>query len=136
MRSWLSNLIKKFKSPEYDYKLDLAERRRHNVFEILNTSLSLAMEFGPNLNKPLNSRLKRVYPELSRRERKGYNKLAYEITHKGRDYMFDYVQNIKTNEDYDLMKEKFAKEFRLYNTWISDKNIDMLFNQACYYASK
>jgi hypothetical protein len=71
MESWLSGFFKRFKSLDIDYKMDLAEYRRFNVYEILNIALSLSMEFGPNLHQPINSRLKKAFPKLSRKEIRG-----------------------------------------------------------------
>ena len=134
MIGWLNNFLKKNKDDYYDIYSN--ERRRVNFYEILNASLALAMEFGPNLNKPINSRLKKVFPELSRRERNGYNKICQDIVSFGRDYMFDHFYNMKTEKDFELMKVKFTEDIRLRNNWINEENIRMLFNQACYYASK
>jgi hypothetical protein len=50
--------------------------------------------------------------------------------------MFDHFYKMKTDEDFNVMKDKFTTELRLKNNWINDDNINQLFNQACYYASK
>jgi len=136
MKAWIINFFKKLVTPKIDTEFELGERRRVNFYEILNKALALSMEFGPNSNKPINSRLKKAYPALFRSEIRGYNKLCYEITDFARDYMYEDISKMKSKEDFELMKNKFANKIRLYNNWINDENIDGLFNQSCYFAGQ
>jgi hypothetical protein len=51
--------------------------------EILNTGLSLAMEFGADWLKPIQDRLSVKYPTLTQMERVWYNTICREAMEKG-----------------------------------------------------
>lgn len=136
MNAWFSNLIKKLKIPKIYYKVDVLDSRRPDLSEILNVALSLSMEFNPNLDKPINSRLRKVYPKLTRMERKGFDKYCQEIIANGRNYMKSHFDSIRTENDLEVMKKEFARKMRLGNSWINDVNVNTFFNQSYNYASK
>jgi hypothetical protein len=136
MKFWFSNLFKGFKLPEIHYKVDVLDSRRPNLSEILNTTLSLTMELGPNANKRIRKRLKKVYPYLLRLERKGFVKACQEIVVYGCNYMSGHNFDMTTNEAEENVRTEFARKIRLKNNWINDENVDFLFNRARQFISQ
>jgi hypothetical protein len=101
-----------------------------NNNDILNTSLSLALEWGEDWLKPIQKRLAQIYPELSATELDTYNVTCRKIM----DDSFEAVYELPSL-DRILYKQWEKKILALY-PWISEKNLSHLFSQGCYYAVK
>ena len=109
--------------------------------ELLNISLDLAMEWGENWLKPIHSRLKKLYPNLSLSERNSYNKIAQESMKFGHSLAKDYIKVYYNHPNKTIavendLKSNFESKMKIKYPWINDSNLSRVFSQGCYYAMK
>ncbi len=119
--------------------------------EILNTGLKLAMEFGENWLQPIQDRLSKEYPELTRKELNEYNQICQHVMKFGHTLAVEaktgnrinnpiFEKDKKDQEKAELEFKKRRNEFpskvREKYEWVDDENLSKLFSQGCYYAMK
>lgn len=104
--------------------------------DILNVGLKLAMEFGPDFLKPINERLKHNFPELTDLELEMCNKFSYETANFGHDLVYRSWEGIHDPEIYRKLNADFKSQIKSKFEWMSEDNINRLFSQSCYFASK
>jgi hypothetical protein len=99
--------------------------------ETLNLCLSLAMEWGDDWLKPIQSRLKAIRPDLSPAQRRECNSIAQSAMKIGRKLVLDYLKP-DFESDFDGWSEALLDEF----PWVSSDNLSRCFSQGAYYARK
>ena len=90
------------------------------------------MEFGENWLQPIQSRLTKLYPELTEDELNYYNKTCREAMDIGHALVYDLVQKFGKEDS----SKKFTSDFMATYPWINKKNLDHLYSQGRYYAWK
>ena len=100
--------------------------------EILNTGLNLAMEWGKDWLKPIQSRLVIHYPQLSPDELDRYNTLCQEAMKFGHDLIYSLHNQHTTSEIQSYFRSQLKEKY----PWVSDENLGRLFSQGMYYAMK
>lgn len=102
--------------------------------KILNAGLSLAMEFGADWLKPIQSRLAREYPELTRAELDAYEgecRSAMEFGHAEVQKSWRAAGGSQ-GEAVRVFREAMLGRY----AWIEEENVSRLFSQGSYYAWK
>lgn len=100
--------------------------------QLLNASLHLAMEWGPNWLQPVQSRLQAQFPHLSPAELDNCNTLAQEAMRFGHAKVLDLLGQYKPDD----MRQPFADLMRSHYPWIDEANCGHLFSQGMYYSMK
>lgn len=107
--------------------------------QILNTGLTMAMEFGGNWRQPITDRLQRKYIYLTEHALEEYNTICRTAMDEGNQYIYNTLDRLfevgSTITDTEL-KEQFGSSMRSQYDWISDSNLRKLYSQGCYYAWK
>jgi hypothetical protein len=107
--------------------------------QILNTGLTMAMEFGGNWRQPINDRLHKRFTYLSEQELHEYNVICRNAMDYGNEYIYNTLDKLfaagSTTTNIEL-KERFAITMRMQYDWITDCNIRKLYSQGQYYAWK
>ena len=106
---------------------------------ILNAGLDMAMEFGEFFRQPIQSRLSKKYSSLTAEQLDHYNSVCTSAMQSG----FNFVDSIlaplaasqQTISEANLKKQLFHHMKSNY-PWISQDNLDRLYNQSCYFAFK
>jgi hypothetical protein len=62
--------------------------------QVLKTAMDMALEWGENFHKPIQQRLRTLYPALSQAEADTFDSLCREI----RDYAFTQIERAYVNE--------------------------------------
>lgn len=104
--------------------------------DISNYGLELAMEFGPNFLKPIQGRLKTKFPELSMNALDKCNTSSFKTKNIGHDYVYKNWKGISDQESHEKVSKAFKIHMKTTFDWISDENLNRLFSQSCYFASK
>lgn len=98
----------------------------------------MALEFGPNLNQPINQRLKDQFPQLRGIDLEEANKLCYRVRDEGVNFIYNTLgsvagkrETIQADQLELLLKKSLAKYL-----WISSENLGRIYSQGCYYAWK
>lgn len=102
-----------------------------NETEILNTALSLTLEWGEDWLQPVQSRLAKHYPQLSTEELDHYNT----IVQKAMGFGWQTIEAFDFMNDTTSSKKYRAKVLESYS-WINEENLSRLYSQSCYYALK
>jgi hypothetical protein len=100
--------------------------------DILNNGLHLAMAFGKDWLKPIQSRLANKYPGLSIDELNTYNGQCQEAMKFGHDAVYSMAEKQGKNTS----KVEFQLLYSAKYPWVTAKNIKGIFNQGMYYAHK
>ncbi len=101
--------------------------------EILNAGLSLAMEFGENWLRPIQSRLAEKFPDLSSQELDEYNSICKSAMGFGNNSISIAMEKRDGQElNYAAWETAVVNVY----PWINRENLARLFNQAMYYAWK
>ena len=101
--------------------------------EILNAGLDLAMEWGENWLQPIQDRLAKKYPRLSKTQLDEYNATCQAAMKFGHDYVYELV----TQQGADrVSSEEFERIMLAQYSWVSSGNLSRLFSQGMYYAMK
>lgn len=102
--------------------------------EILNEGLEMAMAFGPDWLKPIQSRLAERHPGLSAAELDAYEascRTAMEFGHAQVPQHWNAAGGDKA-----AAFRRFEAAVLARHPWIDEKNLSHLFSQGCYYAWK
>ena len=105
--------------------------------EILNSGLKFAMEFGETWLRPINEKLSKKYPQLTKTELNYYNGVCTSLRDLGHKFVYDVLEKIendgKTIEEK-LLKSQLSTFVLEKYSWVNRENINHLFSQSCYYA--
>ncbi len=100
--------------------------------DLLNYSLSLAQEWGPNWMKPINDRLRKIYPDLDPVKIDEYSRVAREVMNDG----YRVVSRLLEVHGKSLTKEQFQDSFNSMYPWVNNRNISNLLSTGTYYHYK
>lgn len=106
---------------------------------ILNTGLTLAMDFGSDWLTLIKERLSTKFSTLSPKQLDQYDKVCRQAMTRGHQFIYKRLESVtnerKTIRNADLKTE--LKDF-LHKThpWISEENLSKLHSQSIYYAYK
>ena len=100
--------------------------------EILNDGLRLAMAWGKHWMQPIQSRLAKVYPDLSSGELDHYNAVCVAAMKFGHDTVYEMAKIAGKSTS----KSEFETQFKGKYPWVNDKNLGHCFSQGMYYAWK
>ncbi len=101
--------------------------------EILNTGLSLALEFGPDWLKPIQERLTKRYPNLSAKELDDCEALCRKVRENSNQH---FLTLLKKTPDENVLRDSHRSYLLENYPWIGEKNLGSLVSQAFYYAMK
>ncbi|MNG72465.1 hypothetical protein D3C87_629410 [compost metagenome] len=103
--------------------------------EVLNYGLQLSMEFGKNWLKPINERLEIKFPNLNKQQQEECNLICKRVHQIAHNYVAE--NPIRSDSGVEFVAFNQFKQFILtkYN-WLSTANLQRLYSQSCYYASK
>ncbi len=106
--------------------------------DILNSGLSLAMSFGTNFNKPIQSRLGRKFI-LTDRELDEYNQICRAAMTDSHNFIYETLMS--TSKNFDVIHKKVLRaRWKIYllskYPWIKPSNLRALFSQGIYFAMK
>lgn len=102
--------------------------------EILNQSLTLALEWGENWLQPIQERIIAEYPNLSHTQADFLNSVC---KHTMTDIeIFIYQTLSKERIDADILRVLLISYINEKYSWINESNSARLFSQGCYYAWK
>ena len=107
--------------------------------EILNTGLKLALEFGSDWLKPIQSRLSEKFPKLTEDELNRYDTICRSAMKQGHQFIQKKLEAAAkkkkkptANDLIDDLRTFLHKE----NPWIDESNISSILSQGFYYAWK
>jgi hypothetical protein len=102
--------------------------------DILNTGLHLAMEWGEDWLKPIQTRLSKQYPELSLQQMDEYDAVCRKAMHFGHNLIYELhsTQSLSVSST----QSQFEMEMKKAYPWVSGENLGRLFSQGMYYAMK
>jgi len=106
---------------------------------IYNAGLDFAMEWGENFLQPIQGRLSKKFPELSKEELDECNKICQAVMSAGHNFVYKqletaYDSGTKVNQT-DLY-ENMKKDLLAHYKWINEENLNRLFSQGMYYSWK
>jgi hypothetical protein len=102
---------------------------------ILNEGLELAMEFGPNWLKPIQSRLAARHPELSTAELDAYEAACRAAMNFGHRQAYDLLA-AGDEATASTVQNRFERVMQQHHPWISPRTLTHLYSQGRYYAWK
>jgi hypothetical protein len=106
---------------------------------VLNTGLTLAMEFGPNWLQPIPSRLSAIFPELSSEELHACDAICRTAMTDGHAFIMQTLAKSAANKT-PIPEQEVAAAFQQFlhekYDWITSDNAKHLFSQGYYYAWK
>lgn len=100
--------------------------------EILNCGLSLAMEWGENWLKPIQSRLAKEYPTLSPHELDNMNTICQTAMRFGHNLIY----SVEKTNNHEVNQTEWQTKLLHRYPWINKANLGRLFSQSMYYAWK
>lgn len=98
----------------------------------LNYALHLAQEWGKDWLQPIQDRLHRTCPHLSREELNHYNVIVQAAMNCG----YDLVYELAEQDRMKISKDEWQRNLLEQYPWIDKKNVDRLFSTGMYYAMK
>lgn len=107
-------------------------KKSYNENQILNDGLGYAMEFGSNWLQPIQSRLVKLYPELSETEIENYNSKCKTAMTTGHNQVYALAEQSGKDASFDIFAANYTKSY----PWVNDKNLKHIFSQGMYYAWK
>jgi hypothetical protein len=110
-------------------------RRRkqpYNENMILNDGLDYAMEFGSNWLQPIQSRLVKLYPELTENELDSFNSKCQTAMKTGHNQVYALAEEFGKDASIEVFSVNYSKSF----PWVNKKNLKHVFSQGMYYAWK
>ena len=107
-------------------------KKPYNESQILNDGLEYAMEFGSNWLQPIQSRLVKLYPELSEGELDSFNSKCKTAMTSGHDQVYALAEEFGKEVSFDVFSANYSKSF----PWVNEKNLKYVFSQGMYYAWK
>ena len=108
------------------------KKRGYNDVEVWNVALDLSMEWGENCLSPIEKRLLKRYPKLEKIETERCEGMAKNATKRALKIVNELAKKDGLNVSYDEFKSIHQTE----QTWIDEKNMSQMFNQAMYYSMK
>jgi len=99
---------------------------------VLNDGLALAMDWGEEWLAPIQSRLARQHPHLTRSELDELNSICQAAMHFAQETVHTMVGQSGDN----VSPDEFAAVFLARYPWVSSDNTNRLFKQGLYYAWK
>lgn len=99
---------------------------------LLNQGLSLAMQWGDDWLKPIQGRLARRFPVLSRDQLDEINFTCQAVMKFGHAAVYDLAEKFGK----DTKREEFVRVMSVAYPWINEENLSQLFSQGMYYAWK
>ena len=108
------------------------KKKPYDTNEVLNHGLKLAMAFGKEWMQPIQTRLVKKYPELTKEEQDEYNSICQKAMRYGHDKMYSFAENERKNVSQEEFNKYLLKEF----SWVNDKIIKDVYNQGLYYVHK
>ena len=97
--------------------------------DLLNTALELATEWGENFRKPINTRIRTKYPDLTDADIDKLTEIARRA--ESRIYSLAEKRNTGTLSEHDsnrIAKQEFP--------WLNASNLSRLSNIGMYYANR
>jgi hypothetical protein len=107
----------------------MAERLRSQV---LNDGLRLAMEWGEYFLRPIQERLSKLYPELSKEQLDEYDTICRAAMEYGKAQMYELAEKCDDSTD----REEFRLIMALRYPWLDPENVAQLCSQGMYHASR
>jgi hypothetical protein len=107
--------------------------------EIFNAGLKMALEFGPNLNKPIQERIMAQFNAITKEAADTINQVCYQARDEGHHFIYSKLGEIaaKSTTISSLELETQFNQFILAKyLWINAENLGHLYSQGCYYAWK
>lgn len=101
---------------------------------ILNIALSMCLEFGEHMGKPIQSRLAAVFPDLSSNELDEYNTVCESVKNLGYDRIYSLQNKKDSNVPEIILKEEWKTEMLKSHPWINEDNLQSMYSQGMYYA--
>ncbi len=106
---------------------------------ILNDGLEISLQWGRNWMQPIQDRLKRRFPKLTKEELDFYDSICRKTRDNGLNFIFDRLKEACDN-DLLLDKGRFRSDFNKMmlgeSGWITRSNLNRIFSQGMYYAWK
>ncbi len=106
---------------------------------ILNDGLKISLQWGRNWMQPIQDRLKRRFPKLTKEELDFYDSICRKTRDNGLNFIFDRLKEACDN-DLLLDKGRFRSDFNKMmldeSGWITRSNLNRIFSQGMYYAWK
>ncbi len=99
---------------------------------ILNSGLSLAMEFGEYWLEPIQSRLAKQFQGLSSEELNEYNSLCKSAMESSNRLVCSLLKKDGEKIKYEEWEATILHSY----PWINKKNLRRLFSQGMYYSRK
>lgn len=99
---------------------------------LLNTGLSLAMEWGEDWLKPIQPRLAQQFPALAPEELDETNT----ICQKAMRFGHQLVGLLAKKDGLTVSQNAWETEFLQNYPWVNRENLSRLFSQGMYYALK
>lgn len=100
--------------------------------EILNVGLSLAMGFGENWLQPIQSRLAKIFPDLSSKELDEYDSICKAVMESSNKLVYSMAERDGAKTD----QKKWEAVILHSYPWINRENLGRLFSQGMYYTYK
>lgn len=99
--------------------------------QLMNYALDLAQEWGPQWMKPIQERLRNVYPTMSEAELNHLDAIARAAMDAGHGYSMAEKHGRK-NVD----RAQWQSEYAAHYSWVDEKNLNHLYSTGMYYAMK
>lgn len=97
--------------------------------KVFNTAVALSLEWGENWLQPINERLLKIYPFLTRDETEELNEKCKQLQH--------YALELCAKElEGKLTKDKIEIEIKIQYPNLNQKNIRQVIRQGMYYVRK
>lgn len=96
---------------------------------LLNTGLSLALEFAEHQNQPIQHRLSQFYPELTSEQLDKINHICYSASQFGSKVVYRMAEAHRRG----LNQDEAAKIIKIKYPWIDNVNVEHLISQAMYF---
>lgn len=110
-----------------------------NKNEILNAGLLLALEWGQNWLMPIQSRLAKIYPDLSPRELDEHNSTCQSVMKFSNRLILSsrtLKYSVASGDGLEIGKKEWETAVLQSYPWINTENLGHLFSQGMYYAMK
>jgi len=111
-------------------KMVAPESQDRNQF--LNDGLHLAMEWGEDWLKPIQERLSKAYPGLSKEQLDEYNTICQAAMKYGHDVTYKLAEVKGKNASFEEFESIMISRY----PWVNSKNLSRLFSQGMYYSWK
>jgi hypothetical protein len=110
-------------------------RKQHVEYDeeaLMNYALDLAQEWGGNWLKPIQDRLSKAYPKLTRSELDKFNAIAQDAMQFGHNLVYSMAEQKGKFVDETQWRTEYISRY----PWVDEKNLKHLFSTGNYYAWK